>query len=270
MQNTVRVAVIQLTAQLDKAANLANAQRLLRAAAREKPQLVVLPELFNAYGDLAEVARQAEPIPGPTSTLLAQLAQELGIVLCGGSLCEQNSRPGQGYNTSLLLDAQGRIIARYRKMHLFDVDLPGQVSVCESQSMCPGEDVVVTATSVGNIGQAICYDLRFPELFRQLSQRGAELICIPSAFTAATGPAHWEVLLRARAIENQCYVLAANQYGAHSAKLASYGGSLIIDPWGEVLARGALDRDEILIADLSAERLQSVRTRLPALAHRRL
>ena len=224
MQHLIRVAVIQMNARIDKEANLATAERLLRAAALEKPQLVVLPELFNAFGDLSAVVQQAEPIPGPTSNLLSAWAKELGVVLCAGSVCEQSSAPGRGYNTSLLFDYDGALLARYRKMHLFDVELPGQVSVCESRWMQAGEDVVMTATRLGNIGQAICYDVRFPELFRRLAQCGAEIVCVPAAFTATTGPAHWEVLLRARAIENQCYVLAANQYGAHDAKQASYGG----------------------------------------------
>jgi predicted amidohydrolase len=270
MQPLLRVAVVQLCAQLDKGRNVATAERLIRAAAAGGAELVVLPELFNAYGRLADVVAQAEPIPGPTSKLLARLAQELGIMLCGGSLCEQSTQAAHGYNTSLLLGRDGVELARYRKQHLFDIDLPGQVSVRESDAMLPGSDVCVTTTELGNIAQAICYDVRFPELFRALSQRAAEIVCIPAAFTANTGRDHWEVLLRARAIENQCFILAANQYGSHHEKLASYGGSLIIDPWGDVLARGTLDSEEVLFAELTNERLQQVRTHLPALQHRRL
>ncbi|HTN73883.1 MAG TPA: carbon-nitrogen hydrolase family protein [Pirellulaceae bacterium] len=270
MLATLRVAVIQLRATLDVAANLAQAERLVREAAAGGAQLVVLPELFQAYGRLPEVIKLAEAIPGPTSTLLCALARECQITLVGGSFGERTAHDPRGYNTSLLIDPAGEIMARYRKLHLFDVDLPGQVTVKESDSMLPGEEVVATSTRLGVIGQAICYDLRFPELFRALSQRGAELICVPSAFTATTGRDHWEVLLRARAIENQCYFLASNQYGEHAPGSTSYGGSLIIDPWGEVLARGPLDRDAVLFAELHEERIKQVRARLPALQHRRM
>lgn len=270
MQSQLRVAVVQLCARLDKAANVGSAERLVRTAAQQGAQLVVLPELFNAYGKLAEVVALAEPIPGPTTQRLQSLAKELHITLCAGSIGEQSEVPGKGYNTSLLIDRDGNLLARYRKQHLFDIDLPGHVNVKESDHMRPGDEIAVTNTSLASIGQAICYDLRFPELFRAMSQRGAELICVPSAFTATTGRDHWEVLLRARAIENQCFILAANQFGVHHESLASYGGSLILDPWGEVLARGELDGEEVLLADLSAQRLVEVRSRVPALRHRRL
>lgn len=270
MQDTLPVAVIQMNAGLDRAANVATAERMVREAAAAGAQFVLLPELFNAYGQLDLVVKQAEPIPGPTSELMAQLARQLSIYLCAGSLCEQSPTPGKGYNTSLLCDPRGNVVACYRKLHLFDVEIPGQFRVTESRAMLPGEEIVLTELPIGRVGQAICYDLRFPELFRRLVDQQMEILAIPSAFTASTGRDHWEVLLRARAIESQCYVLAPNQFGTHGEGLASYGGSLIIDPWGKVLARASLDSEEILYAELHADVITQVRRRLPALAHRRL
>lgn len=269
MKPTARVAAIQMNAGLDKESNLQTAERLVRDAAARGAELIVLPELFSAYGSLAEVVRQAEPIPGPSSTRLSALARELQVVLCAGSICE-SAAEGKGYNTSLLFDRDGWLLATYRKMHLFDVEIPGKVRVRESESIVPGQEVVATRTELGVVAQAICYDLRFPELFRALAERGMEILCFPSAFTATTGRDHWEVLVRARAIENACYIVAANQFGSHGGSLASYGGSLIVDPWGEVLARAPLDTEAVLVADLHDERLQQVRAQLPALRHRRL
>lgn len=269
MKDLVRVGVIQMNAQLDKSQNLDTAERLIREAAAAGAELVVLPELFQAYGPLSEVVAQAETIPGPSSRCMADLARELRLVLCSGSICEQATE-GKGFNTSLLLGTEGEIIARYRKMHLFDVEIPGQVSSRESNWMCAGDEVSVAATSVGVLGQAICYDLRFPELFRAMAARQMEILLLPSAFTAVTGRMHWETLVRARAIENQCFVLAANQFGAHGGGQISYGRSMIVDPWGVILAEAPLDTEALLVADLSREALAQVRRRIPALQHRRL
>lgn len=269
MQTTLRAGVVQMNAGLDKGQNLASAERLVREAASRGAQLVVLPELFNAYGPLRDVVAQAEPIPGPTSERCAALARDLQITLCAGSLCEAGAAAGRGYNTSLVFGPDGALLSRYRKLHLFDVEIPGQISVCESDSICPGDGLGLITTPLATLGQAICYDVRFPELFRALADERMEVLLLPSAFTAPTGRDHWDVLVRARAIENQCYVLAANQWGAHGAHLASYGGSLIVDPWGAILARAPLDAEGVLVADLSAERLAQVRQRVPALRHRR-
>lgn len=268
MQAIIRAAVVQMNAGLQKKQNLAAAERLLRAAAKGGAQLVVLPELFNAYGPLPEVVTQAETIPGPTTDWCAAIAKELRITLCAGSLCERDPDSSYGFNTSLLFGPNGGLLSKYRKMHLFDVEIPGEVSSRESDSMRCGTWARTTETPLATVGQAICYDLRFPELFRTLAKQGMEVLLLPSAFTATTGKDHWEVLVRARAIEDQCYVLAANQFGAHGGKLMSYGGSLIVDSWGNVLARGPLDQEAIVMADLSAEMLQQTRTRIPALRHR--
>lgn len=268
MQRTIKAAVVQMNARLDKQENWRTAQRLVRDAARQQAELVVLPELFNAYGPLADVVAQAESIPGPTTDFCARLAKELGITLCAGSLCERDPDSSLGYNTSLLFGPSGNLLSKYRKMHLFDVEIPGQVSSRESDYMRSGNWARTIETDLGALGQAICYDLRFPELFRNLSQQNLDILLLPSAFTATTGKAHWEVLVRARAIENQCFVLAANQYGEHSPKQTSFGTSLIVDPWGEVLARGSLDAEAVLVAELSTQVLERTRLQVPALRHR--
>lgn len=267
---TVRAGVIQMNAGLDLSRNLATAERLVRQAAAAGAQLIVLPELCTAYGPLRDVITLGEPIPGPASALFASLAAELQVLLCAGSLCERAPDAARGFNTSLLFDAHGQLLAQYRKVHLFDIDIPGQVCSRESDFMQPGTQIKAVPTSLAVIGQAICYDLRFPELFRKLARQGMEVLLLPSAFTATTGRDHWETLVRARAIENQCFVLAANQYGAHGEKMASYGDSLIVDPWGHILARAPLDKEAVLIADLEATQLLQVRERIPALQHRRL
>jgi deaminated glutathione amidase len=267
MRSTVRAGVVQMNAGLDKERNLAAAERLVRQAAAAGAEWIVLPELCAAYGPLDEVVPLAESIPGPSSDLFAALARELGVVLCAGSLCERSDDSMRGYNTSCLFDRDGRLAATYRKLHLFDVEIPGAVCTRESDHMRPGAELAATQLDGATFGQAICYDLRFPELFRALMRRGMEVLLLPSAFTAATGRDHWELLVRARAVENQCYVLAANQYGAHGAAAPSYGGSLMVDPWGRVLARAALDAEEVLIADLDGAWLAQVRERWPARRH---
>lgn len=267
MERDVQAAVVQMSSQLDKAANLAAAERLVRAAAGAGAQLVVLPEMFNCLGGWPELRAQAEPRGGPTSALLQRLAAELSITLVGGSYCELQD-DGRARNVCLTYGPQGQLLAAYAKRHLFDVQLPDGVQACESRWIAAGADLATAATAGGRLGLAICYDLRFPEHFRSLSAAGAELLAVPAAFTAATGVAHWETLLRARAIENQAYVLAANQHGRHPGAPATYGHSLILDPWGRALARQA-HGEGCALARLSAAELQQIRTRLPALAHRR-
>jgi predicted amidohydrolase len=267
---TLRAGVIQMNAGLDPARNLDTAERLVRQAAAAGAQLIVLPELCAAYGPLRDVLSLAEPVPGPASMRFAALAADLQVHLCAGSLCERVPDAARGFNTSLLFDAYGQVLAQYRKVHLFDITIPGRVSSRESDFIQPGTVIKAIPTSLAVVGQAICYDLRFPELFRQLARQGMEVLLLPSAFTATTGRDHWETLVRARAIENQCFVLAANQYGSHGERMASYGDSMIIDPWGNILARAPLDEEAVLIADLEASQLLQVRERVPALQHRRL
>jgi len=263
-------AAVQMHATADKECNLATASRLVAAAAGRGASLVVLPELFNLGGRLEQVAAAAEPIPGPASDALGKLAQQHGILLVGGSICERSSEAGRGYNTSLCFGPDGRLLARYRKIHLFDIELPGRLTNRESQWILPGSAPTTVETPYGHCGLATCYDLRFPELFRALVQAGSQVLAIPSAFSYPTGEAHWEVLLRARAIENQCYVVAANQHGPLTDSFTCYGHSMIVDPWGRILAQGSDDTDEMVTAEIDLDRLAEMRRHLPALGHRRL
>jgi predicted amidohydrolase len=269
MNETNHIAAVQMNSGENKEANLRKATELIQQAVAAGATLVALPELFNCLGPFETIIAQAEPIPGPTTTAMSDLAARLGITLLVGSLCEQSDTPGQGFNTSVLLGPDGAMLSTYRKLHLFDVDLPGQVTVRESQWMRPGEHVSVTPTSVGLLGHSICYDLRFPELYRALADRDAELIAVPAAFTMTTGRDHWEVLLRARAIENQAYVVAPNQCGHHGSSLHSYGHSTIIDPWGVVLAMAGEEDEAVVLAEMDLSRLRDIRQRVPSLAHRR-
>jgi predicted amidohydrolase len=261
--------VVQTSSGTDRAANVARASTLVRDAAARGSRLVVLPEVFAWRGTDPDDPAAAEPIPGPTSGTMGALTRELGIFLCMGSILEAVPDERRRYNTSCLLDPTGAILARYRKIHLFDVALPGRVVVQESATRLAGDAPVVVHTALATLGCSVCYDLRFPELYRRLAGDGAEVLLVPSAFTSPTGAAHWEVLCRARAIENQCYLLAANQWGPSPHGHHDYGNSMIVDPWGTVLAR-APDGEAVAIAELDPARLAQVRRELPALAHRRL
>ncbi len=265
------VAAVQLNSTPDQEANLGRAQALIEAAAARGAQLVALPEHFACLGRDADTAAAAQPLDGPLVTRFRELAGKLGIFLLLGSFPERTPGQARPYNTSVLLGPRGQILAAYRKLHLFDVDLPGAPPIRESEWTQPGGEVVVAALpgTPCTAGLAICYDLRFPELFRAQVSRGANLILLPAAFTAATGRDHWEVLLRARAIENLAYVVAPAQYGPHVPGRRSYGRSLIIDPWGLVLAQ-APDGEGVILAYLDYERLQGRRRELPCLRHRRL
>ena len=261
-------AAIQMTASASKEENLAKAETFVRLAAERGAALVVLPEVFSWRGRHRKEPEQVEPIPGPTTHRLQDLATQLGIHLLAGSFLEKSDEV-RAYNTSLLINPQGDLLAQYRKIHLFDIDIPGQVSVRESDGMKPGEEVVVASTPLGTVGLSVCYDLRFPELYRGLSRKGAEIISVPSAFTFPTGAAHWEALLRARAIENQVYIIAPNQIGKNVYGFADYGNSMIIDPWGKIIAR-APDRECFITAEIDLDYLEKVRKELPCLAHQRL
>ena len=263
-------AAIQLHSGEDKAANLALATELVEQAAGRGARLVVLPEFFNCLGHFESIIAAAEPIPGPTSQAMSALARRLQITLLAGSFCEQSDQPGKAYNTSLLFGPDGQQLACYRKLHLFDVDVPDMLRVTESDWILPGSDVICTTTPLGTLGQATCYDLRFPELFRRLIDRGMDVLVFPSAFALPTGRVHWEVLLRARAIENQVYLVASNQYGPHTRNLESYGCSMIIDPWGTVLDRAAETGDTVVMAEIDPGRTAEIRRGLPALTHRKL
>jgi predicted amidohydrolase len=265
---TVGTAVVQMSSGSDRRANIDRASRLVRTAAERGARLVVLPEVFPWRGPRTGESGQAETIPGPTTDAMAALARETGVHLCMGSMLEAAGSE-RSFNTSIVLGPDGEILGRYRKVHLFDVELPGRVSVRESDARAPGEDVVVVPTPLGRLGMSICYDLRFPELYRKLVQAGAEILLVPSAFTFPTGAAHWEVLCRARAIENQCWLLAANQTGQSPHGFADYGNSMIVDPWGTVVARIG-DGEGIALAEVDLEQLARVRREMPCLDHVRL
>ena len=267
MDEPILAAVVQMSSGAEIEANYAAAADLIAQAVGQGARLVVLPELFNRIGPWSEMLAGAEPIPGPTSGWLAEQARRHKIVLVGGSICEA-AGAGKAYNTSLLLGPDGTLLAAYRKLHLFDVDLPGQVTYCESAWLAAGDRTIVADTPCGRLGMAICYDLRFSRLFDALATAGADALVIPSAFTAATGRDHWEILIRARAIECQAFVLAANQHGQHTPQFATWGHSAIVDPWGRVLAQ-ANENDGVAVAALDFGELRAIRARLPALVHRR-
>ena len=265
---TFVAGAVQLCAGADKAANLDKAEAFVGAAARQGARLVVLPEVFLWRGERALERENAEAIPGPSSERLGRLSQQLGIYLVAGSILERSDSE-RAFNTSILFDPGGEMIARYRKLHLFDVDIAGQVTIRESDTRQPGAAVVTVPTALGVIGMSICYDLRFPELYRQLTLAGAEIITIPSAFTFPTGAAHWEILLRARAIENQVHIIAPDQIGKSQSGVVDFGNSMIIDPWGKPLARAA-DREMVIYAEIDRDYQARVRRELPCLTHVRL
>ena len=264
----MRVAAVQLNSTADPAANLAVVDRLVRAAAADGARLIVLPEKWTAMGSDSQQRAAAEPLDGPAVQWARASARELGVDLVAGSMLELISGQEKLANTSVHVDQHGEIRAVYRKMHMFDVEIEGR-SYRESELEEPGDEIVLSQTADGvELGLSICYDLRFPELYRILAVRGARVLVLPAAFTLATTRDHWETLLRARAIENQAFVVAANQYGAHPGGQHSGGRSMIVDPWGVVLAK-ASDGVGHIVADLDLEHQQDIRARLPALANRR-
>lgn len=264
----MRAAAIQMNSTGDRARNHATADRLVRAAATDGATLVVLPEKWNVLGTPEQLAAGAEPLDGPSISWARAIARELGIDLIAGSIVEQIDGRAKHANTSVHVGPDGELRAVYRKVHLFDVEVAGTV-YRESDGEDPGEELVTTTLADGtDLGMAVCYDLRFPELFRILTLRGARVLALPSAFTLATTRDHWEVLVRARAIENQCFVVAANQIGEHARGKASGGRSLIADPWGTVLATAA-DAEGCALAELDFDRQAEIRAMLPSLAHRR-
>ena len=266
---TYLAAAIQMAATSDKAANLERAQRLIRLAAARGANLAALPEMFNWRGKRSEEAQAAESLEGESLAAMSRLARELQIHLVAGSITERAPGGPKNYNTSVIFGTDGARIAVYRKIHLFDVDLPGRVTVRESDMKLAGAGVVCAPAPIGAIGLTICYDLRFPELYRRLTFSGAKIITVPSAFTFPTGEAHWEPLMRTRAIENQVYMIAPAQFGPNVHGFSDYGNSMIVDPWGRVLARGA-DQEGVVIAPIDLDYLERVRRELPALAHARL
>ena len=263
----MRVACVQLNSRADKVANVTAAAELVRRAAAAGARLIVLPETWTFKGSHTALAGMAEASDGPSNSLLAGLAAELGVYVLAGSIYETGERPDRFANASVLFDPAGAPLAVYRKIHLFDA-VAGAKAYRESDDLVAGGELVTAQVDDVRVGLTICYDLRFPELYRALALRGARLILVPSAFTEATGRDHWEVLLRARAIENGCFVVAAGQWGVHGAGRRCYGRSMIVDPWGTVLAV-APDGVGLCDADLDLSAVDRVREQLPVLAQRR-
>lgn len=265
---TFLAAVVQLTSSSDKEASVARAEALIDEAAKRGAQLVALPENVSYMGTEEEKLRFAEPLDGPTFSRLGAAAAKHGVWLLAGTLPERGPTPARAYNTSVLFGPDGARVAVYRKIHLFDIQLGEGATHTESSSVEAGGSATLAETPLARIGMTVCYDLRFPGLYRALVHAGAELLAVPAAFTVPTGRDHWEVLLRARAIENQCYVLAPGQFGQNTEKRQTYGRSMIIDPWGTVLAL-APDRPSVAVAEIDLAHLRNLRRKLPCLEHER-
>jgi len=263
----VRVAAVQLTSTPDRARNLAIAGELIDGAADAGAALIGLPELFNGWGSAAQLRDGAEPLDGPTITWARERARCHQVWLLAGSIVERVDGSERHRNTSCLVAPDGSLAAVYRKIHLFDVDVEG-FTYQESATVVPGDEIVVVEAGPLTIGMSVCYDLRFPEQFRIMALRGATIVTLPSAFTATTGKDHWEPLIRARAIENQVFVIAPDQRGASTERLQWHGRSMIVDPWGVILAQAA-DTDCFITADLDLDAQRDIRKRLPSLANRR-
>ena len=265
----MRAAAVQMDSNTERDRNLANAEALVRAAAADGATLVALPERFDLRGHPADYEREAEPLDRSRAVAWARdLANELGIDLIAGSISERRAGHDKLSNTSLHVGPDGEVKAVYRKVHLFDVTV-GDTDYRESDSDEPGDELVTTDAADGTtIGLSVCYDVRFPELYRILTLKGARVLTVPANFTRTTGAAHWEVLLRARAVENQTFVIAPAQAGECPPGMPAYGNSMIVDPWGEVLARAPAEGETFVAADLDFARLDEVRDKLPSLQNR--
>jgi predicted amidohydrolase len=269
MASRITAAVVQMTSTADVERNLSTAERLVGEAATRGARFVSVPENFAFLRSEGQPIPEAQAIDGTWVKRLSELARGHRLTLLLGSLPEKVAGETRVYNTSVLIGPDGRTLAVYRKMHLFDIDLPGMEHLKESRAVLPGKDVVVADTEFGRLGLSICYDLRFPELYRQLARSGARILAIPSAFTERTGKDHWEVLLRARAIENLAYVVAAAQTGQHGGGRSSHGHAMIVNPWGSVLAQ-VPDGEGVAVAELDFDRQDRLRRELPSLSHTRL
>lgn len=263
----LKVALCQMEVTDDKKKNLAKAEAFIRRAVAEgEAKLVVLPEMFNCPYDNRCFPVYAEEYPGESTNFLGNLAKELGIYIVGGSIPEADQ--GKYYNTAYVFDDQGKMIARHRKMHLFDIDVPGGITFKESEILGAGNQVTVFPTPWGTMGLAICYDMRFPELMRLMALKGAKAIIVPAAFNLTTGPAHWHETIKVRALDNQVYFLAASPARNMKASYHAYGYSSILNPWGEVLS-SAGPGEEIVYGVLDAGYVERIRNQLPLLKHRR-
>ncbi|MDP2652452.1 MAG: carbon-nitrogen hydrolase family protein [Candidatus Omnitrophota bacterium] len=262
----MKVAAVQMGAGPDKAENVRRALALVREAAGRGARFVALPEVFSYRGPLTDETMPfvCERIPGESLKPLCEFAAAKKIFILAGSVIEKSPVRGKGYNTSVLINGRGKIAAKYRKIHLFDAALGG-TKIRESLRFVAGRAPAAAAAGGFKVGLTVCYDLRFPWLYERYSRLGCDLLTVPSAFTRKTGQAHWEILLRARAIENLCYVLAPNQVGADHRGVVSYGNSMIVSPWGEVLARASGDREQVIYADVDSAVIKQSRDVLPGI-----
>ena len=261
------VALVQMDTQNDKGENVRKACAFIDEAAERGAKLICFPEVMNLIGRNVGEGGGREPIPGYTTERLCEKAKEHGVYIQGGSVTEALEGEKRSANTSVLISPQGTILASYRKMHMFDITLADGTPFRESDRVKPGDAVVTAETELGVFGLSVCYDVRFPELYRLMALRGAQVIFVPASFTMPTGKDHWEVLLRARAIENGCYIVAAGQIGTKPA-YAAYGNSLVADPWGTVVAR-ARDEEGLVFAEIDLDYLERVRRQIPSLENRR-
>ncbi len=265
----LKVAAIQLASNDSKERNISHTVKFVKEAIASEAEFIVLPETFNYRGDSEDLNFIAEKIPGESLLCLIDLAKQHNVWILAGTIYEKVMNSVKPYNTSVLIDNLGNIKAKYRKIHQFDVSIEGK-EILESKRNLAGKRIVLSSIAGIKTGLSVCYDLRFPELFRKYSEKGVELICAPSSFTAVTGEAHWEVLVRARAIENQCFVIAPNQSGLGSDSVMTFGNSMIVDPWGKIMARAAKDGEEVIYADLDFDKLYEIRKALPVLKHKKL
>ena len=265
----LNVAAAQLSSGSDVAANVEAAVGLVNDAADRGAQYVQVPEYFNFLGPFSGFETAAESVPGDTTRVMAEVASARHVTLHLGSLLERSPIAGKFYNTSVVIGPDGVIIATYRKVHLFDVNVPGAIVHRESEVIAPGEEIVVARLAGFALGLSVCFDVRFPELYRKLALAGADVIAIPAAFNAVTGLAHWDVLVRSRAIENHAFVVAAAQSGTTAEGIATYGHSLIVDPWGEVLAQATSDGPEVVTATLELGEVARRRSQISVMDFRR-
>ena len=261
-----KIAICQMLVTEDKMQNVENAESMIREAAKNGAQVIVLPEMFNCPYENKYFPLYAEIYPGKTTEQLSLLALELSIYLVAGSIPERED--DIIYNTSFVFDPKGQLIGRHRKMHLFDIDVEGGIRFKESDTLGYGEDITVIDTTFGKMGIAICYDMRFPEMMRLMALEGAEVIIVPAAFNMTTGPAHWDIIIKARALDNQVYFVAASPARNMEASYHAYGHSSIVGPWGDVIAQ-ADEQETILYGEVDLERVKKVRKELPLLQHRR-
>ncbi|MGE4170047.1 MAG: carbon-nitrogen hydrolase family protein [Candidatus Margulisiibacteriota bacterium] len=268
MIDRLSVGLIQLNSGPDREKNMSKVLEMVQEAIHKGAEFILLPENYSLRGDNLDPLTKGESVPGPSLVPLMELARNHGVWILAGSFSEKLSNHSKVRNTSALIDYRGEMVAKYSKMHLFDVEIGNKI-MRESQTFQAGEEPVLTSVKGIKTGLSICYDLRFPGLFQGYSKAGAEMICVPSSFTTPTGRSHWESLLRARAIENQAFVLAPNQVGVGARKVPTFGHSMVVGPWGEVICCGSETKEEVLVVSLDFESLRQIREQFPVLKHRK-